>query len=423
MEAVERQRKSREGKGPLDPSGQTHRGADRSDFAGSHSVCKRLRKDVACVGEPSASEEGQSTSLAESPGSSRRSIADTLFPGAAPESDLSDGTEPVSSGRSKRCAFDKPCEETFGCVSATELLKGGVPGEDTATNTASIQPPIHPEAQLTPLQRQLVARLSRRLSPCAAVVVTNPLVQGNPIVWVTAAWEAVCEFSYAEAVGRHIGRMMQGAQTDADAVAGMRSALSAHHPFKAQVLNYKGNTRSPFWNFLSVTPLLHQGELQLYVANVQDYSDHIAQLSRLAPSQFCKAAVAHRRAARLSTRNTGGSPGEPSPNLAPCPLAPVSPALLLQPRRYLNLAKPMVLEADENWPLPPPPDDDRPVPPIRRLGWDRLELEPEHLVERVRDALAAVGAEVPHVSEVRLSGGRVAPGVGGTRGGGAPEVG
>mmetsp|Transcript_43317 Transcript_43317/g.58845 ORF Transcript_43317/g.58845 Transcript_43317/m.58845 type:complete len:346 (-) Transcript_43317:754-1791(-) len=249
---------------------------------------------------------------------------------------------------------------------------------------------LHPDAKLNLLQRQVLDQLFHRMSPDAAVVVTNPLVAGNPIVWVSGPWENVCEISYDKAVGRQVGRMMQGAQTDATSVAKMKEAFLCKSPFKAQVLNYKGDTRKPFWNMLSVTPLLHRGELQLCVANVQDYSHHVRQLDRLAPSQFCKVAHSFQRGVRLTPCSSNSACAATAPYAAERPRSPP----VIGCGTYLCLSKPSVLEADDSWPLLQPPMETKQVPHMRRLGWGNLHLEPEHLLERLCNALLAVDAQV-----------------------------
>jgi len=57
------------------------------------------------------------------------------------------------------------------------------------------------------------------------------------------------------------------------------------------MLNYKsGLADRPFWNMLSINPILYRGQLQLFMANLQDYTYHIGKLVCLSPSQFCRAA-------------------------------------------------------------------------------------------------------------------------------------
>ena len=115
---------------------------------------------------------------------------------------------------------------------------------------------------------------------------------------------------------------------------------------------------------LSINPVRHAGELMLYVANLQDYSYQMTKLISLTPSQFCRSSDHHQRHSRLAD---------------------------LAPR---SLAKPTIYEADDEAPLPTVPLK-APLSlgmPIKRLGWQKLNLEPEHLADRVIDALVRMDA-------------------------------
>lgn len=146
------------------------------------------------------------------------------------------------------------------------------------------------------------------------------------------------------------------------------AALSKRASCKVQLLNYRsGSLDKPFWNVLSISPLLHRGQLQLYAAYLQDYSYHISRLVSLSPSQYCRAAEHYQRDRHI-------------PHDLPS----------------LILAKPMIYEADDTYPLTSarPQESDSPIttPPIKRLGWNKLVLEPEHLTDRVIDAVLTLGA-------------------------------
>mmetsp|Transcript_27355 Transcript_27355/g.57540 ORF Transcript_27355/g.57540 Transcript_27355/m.57540 type:complete len:306 (+) Transcript_27355:711-1628(+) len=106
----------------------------------------------------------------------------------------------------------------------------------------------------------------------------------------------------------------------------------------------------------------HSGSLQ---ANLQDYSFHMTKMVSLSPDQFCKVAEHHQRQRRVE-----------------------------YPLTALQLSKPAVYVSDEGLPLLEPPATARCVPPpIKRLGWNKLILEPEYLTDRVADALIDMHAE------------------------------
>jgi len=220
---------------------------------------------------------------------------------------------------------------------------------------------IHPNAQLTPLQRQLIIKFAQSIDLCKeSIVITNPLVEGNPIVFVTESWQSMCGFTYAEAVGKN-PKLTQGSQSDPEVIKLISGALSRRCSCKVQLLNYRsGSPSNPFWNMLSISPLLYRGEMMLYIASLQDYSHHVSKLSFIKPTQFCRVAEHQQRGRRISE---------------------TLPAL--------TLAKPAIYEGDDDYPLSREGNGGAPSnPSIKRLGWSKLVLEPEHLHDRVVDALA-----------------------------------
>jgi len=84
----------------------------------------------------------------------------------------------------------------------------------------------------------------------------------------------------------------------------------------------------------------------------------------LTPQQFCRSATFHQR--QLHLRNA----------------------------RETLLARPTVYEHCDDTPLVDDADAIVPMPSvIKRLGWDRLTLEPEHLTDRVVDVLQRLDAQ------------------------------
>merc|ERR1719238_1210158 len=145
------------------------------------------------------------------------------------------------------------------------------------------------------------------------------------------------------------------------------------------MLNYRGGLADrPFWNMLSISPVVHGGRLMFYLANLQDYTYHMAKLVSLSPAQFCRSAEHHQRVCRLPDR----------------------PADELHVRFF---AKPAVFETDSNHPITeyqPSGQDAVPHLQMKRLGWANLLLEPEHLTDRVVDALQSLDARYERVESV-----------------------
>jgi hypothetical protein len=167
----------------------------------------------------------------------------------------------------------------------------------------------------------------------------------------------MCGFTYSEAVGRN-PHLTQGVGTDRQVVRAISLALADHRPCKVQLVNYRGGASDrPFWNLLTMSPLHYRGELQLFVANLQDYSYHIGKMVSLTPAQFCRAASHYQRGRRITGERLG----------------------------TLMLAKPAIYEADGAFPIAEASAPPCVPAPVKRLGWSKLQLEPEHLVDRLAD--------------------------------------
>jgi len=223
------------------------------------------------------------------------------------------------------------------------------------------------EAQLCPTQRKVLRRLVGSLDENTSVVITNAMQRDNPIVYVTKPWESMCGFSYCQAVGRN-PRLTQGAKSDPAVIKLMSGALAQQQPCKVMMLNYRsGHEDRPFYNMLSISPVVHSGQLLFYLANLQDYSYHMSRLVSLSPSQFCRTAQHFMQRSRLN-------------------------AAALAPR---TLARPAILESNDEFALQVTPiAGHTPAASfqMKRLGWSKLNLEPEHLIDRVVDCLQTMGA-------------------------------
>ncbi|MEP9353433.1 PAS domain-containing protein [Xanthobacter sp. KR7-65] len=86
-----------------------------------------------------------------------------------------------------------------------------------------------------------------------AVVVTNPRLADDPIIYANAAFEALSGYAIAEVLGRN-SRFLQTEETDPTAVAEIAAALDANAPVVVDLLNRRRDGSS-FWNRVSITPL------------------------------------------------------------------------------------------------------------------------------------------------------------------------
>lgn len=220
-------------------------------------------------------------------------------------------------------------------------------------------------------QRRVLTRIISSLNvEESSVVITNPLEKDNPIVYVTKPWERMCGFSYAQACGTN-PRITQGEQSDRETIRLMSSALSQQRSCKVMMLNYRSGLRAqPFWNMLSISPITEGGKLMFFLANLQDYTYHMSKLVSLSPSHFCRSAEHHQMPRRCWTADE-----------------------LLTSR---CLATPTVIEMSDDYPLAPASEgagrNPMPLMQMKRLGWAKLTLEPEHLQTRVADCLEQMDA-------------------------------
>jgi len=250
----------------------------------------------------------------------------------------------------------------------TKRERDGAPDDARKSAKSPTRPDIL--TSLDEQQRTVLAQLVKCVDADSSVVITNPLLKDNPIVYVTEPWQCMCGYSEAEALGKN-PRITQGGRTDPNVVRLLSSALSKQSACKVQFVNYRGgHLDKPFWNMLSISPVHYQGNVLFYMANLQDYSYHVSKMVALTAGQFCRAAAHHQRGRRL------------------------------QPMDALMRAKPAIIEADETFALPTPTSSEvlgskfvlNTPQPIKRLGWNNLTLEPEHLAERLKDALQSMGA-------------------------------
>ncbi len=83
------------------------------------------------------------------------------------------------------------------------------------------------------------------------------------IEWVNAEFTAMCGYELAELRGRKPGVLLQGAATDARAVASLRSGIRAVQPVEAELINYHKDG-SPYRVHVAITPVLDDERKPLF---------------------------------------------------------------------------------------------------------------------------------------------------------------
>lgn len=101
-----------------------------------------------------------------------------------------------------------------------------------------------------------------------SVVITNPALPDNPMIFVSDEFETQTGYSPQDALGRNC-RFLQGPDTDPKAVEAIRRALESHSEITIDILNYKKDgTR--FWNRLRIRPLYGDDGKVMFYAGAQN---------------------------------------------------------------------------------------------------------------------------------------------------------
>lgn len=101
-----------------------------------------------------------------------------------------------------------------------------------------------------------------------SVVVTNPSLPDNPMIFVSDEFEQQTGYSVEETIGRNC-RFLQGPGTDQNAVKAIRHALAAKTTFTIDILNYRKDG-TPFMNRLRIRPLYGDDGALMYFVGAQN---------------------------------------------------------------------------------------------------------------------------------------------------------
>lgn len=111
-----------------------------------------------------------------------------------------------------------------------------------------------------------------------SVVISDPSLPDNPLIFVSEEFERQTGYPAEEALGRNC-RFLQGPGTDPRAVAAIHAALDEGHEITVDILNYRKDGR-PFWNRLRIRPLLDASGHVRYFAGAQNPIDEADVLPR-----------------------------------------------------------------------------------------------------------------------------------------------
>lgn len=101
-----------------------------------------------------------------------------------------------------------------------------------------------------------------------SVVITNPALPDNPMIFISDEFEVQTGYSAEEALGRNC-RFLQGPETDPKAVEAISEALKTESPITVDILNYKKDG-TKFWNRLRIRPLYSESGKVMFYAGAQN---------------------------------------------------------------------------------------------------------------------------------------------------------
>ncbi len=126
-----------------------------------------------------------------------------------------------------------------------------------------------------------------------AMVLTDPHLPDNPIVYVNDALERTTGYAREVAVGRNC-RFLQGERTDPDHVAALREGIAQGREVTVDILNYRADGTS-FRNRLLMTPVHDaHGHLSYFLGIQKALSAEDARRSGAVPADEAMREIQHR---------------------------------------------------------------------------------------------------------------------------------
>jgi PAS domain S-box-containing protein len=168
---------------------------------------------------------------------------------------------------------ERRCEKRRG-DRMIEARFSPMPGGGFVTTYSDITETKSREARLAELAQRNASLAAAVDATSNAVVVTDPNLPGNPIIFVNPAFTRMTGFRPCEVVGKNC-RLLQGRDTDRQTIDRLRRAIGARKPVSVTIRNYRKDGRT-FWNELTVNPVVDErGQLIHFVGLLTDVTDRV----------------------------------------------------------------------------------------------------------------------------------------------------
>lgn len=150
------------------------------------------------------------------------------------------------------------------------------------------------EEQLQDAARENTQLASAIANLTSGVVISDPSLPDNPVIFANAAFYSLTGYSPGEVLDRNC-RFLQGPETDPATVQEIREAIAARRIFQGDILNYRKDG-STFWDELTITPVFDQVGTLLNFVGLQ--SDITARRETALALQRAKAEAERANAAK-----------------------------------------------------------------------------------------------------------------------------
>lgn len=129
------------------------------------------------------------------------------------------------------------------------------------------------DTELRILQRSVEASIN-------GILIADARSPGLPIIYANEAFERITGYRRSEILGQGCA-VLQGSDTDPQAIAQMRRALAEQHELSVTLCNYRKDG-TPFWNNLYLAPVRDpSGEVSHFVGVLHDISERKAYEAKL----------------------------------------------------------------------------------------------------------------------------------------------